>query len=130
MNSKDELKNDHMIIKKWYYYSPRNGKIVRKVIWMEYYLQLNLTLVPGLPQHASNVNTECVRKSKQLYSAVLQVLIDLNFIILILICFWLMIPGVNYAIYSCSSARATPWVLLYRSVTLSRMGGGQKDTPY
>ena len=32
-------------------------------------------------------------------------LIHLNFIILILICFLLMMPGVNYLIYGCSSAR-------------------------
>ena len=29
-----------------------------------------------------------------------------------------MIPGVNYAIYGCSSARKTPGVSLYRSLTL------------
>ena len=29
-----------------------------------------------------------------------------------------MMPGVNYAIYGCSSARKTPGVSLYRSLTL------------
>ena len=45
-------------------------------------------------------------------------LIHLNFIILILICFLFMMPGVNYLIYGCSSARTTPGVSLYRSLTL------------
>ena len=42
-------------------------------------------------------------------------LIHFNFIILILICFWLMMSGVSYVIYGCSSARTTPEVSLYRS---------------
>ena len=29
-----------------------------------------------------------------------------------------MIPGVNYVMYGCFSARTTPWVWLYRSFTL------------
>ena len=29
-----------------------------------------------------------------------------------------MMPGVNYVIYSCSSAKTTPAVSLYRSLTL------------
>ena len=29
-----------------------------------------------------------------------------------------MIPGINYVIYGCFSARTTPGVLLYRSLTL------------
>ena len=29
-----------------------------------------------------------------------------------------MIPGVNHVMYSCSSARTTPGVSLYRSLTL------------
>ena len=37
-------------------------------------------------------------------------LIHLDFIILILICFYFMMPGVNYVIYSCASARTTPGV--------------------
>ena len=28
-----------------------------------------------------------------------------------------MMPGVNYIIYSCSSARTTPWVSLYWTLT-------------
>ena len=42
-------------------------------------------------------------------------LVHFNFIILILICFWLMMSGVSYVIYGCSSARTTPEVSLYRS---------------
>ena len=42
-------------------------------------------------------------------------LIHFNFIILILICFWLMMSGVSYVIYGCSSARTTPEVSLNRS---------------
>ena len=30
----------------------------------------------------------------------------------------MIMPGVNYAIYGCSSSRATPGVSLYRSFTL------------
>ena len=45
-------------------------------------------------------------------------LIHLNFIILILICFQLIMPGVNYVIYGCSSVRTTPGVSIYRSLTL------------
>ena len=47
-------------------------------------------------------------------------LIHLNFIILILICFWLMIPGVNSVIYGYSSAITTPEASLYRSLTLEK----------
>ena len=42
-------------------------------------------------------------------------LLHFNFIILMLICFWLMMSDVNYVIYGCSSARATPEVSLYQS---------------
>ena len=86
----------------------RNGKIVWKVVWIDYYLRLNLPLkfpkilVLRLPQNASNVNIECARKSKQLYSLchqLLGALIYLHFIILMLICFYLVMPAVNYAIY-------------------------------
>ena len=45
-------------------------------------------------------------------------MIHLNFIILILICFQLMMPGVDYVIYGCSSARTTPGVSLNQSLTL------------
>ena len=31
-----------------------------------------------------------------------------------------MMPGVNYVIYGCSSARTTPEVSLYRSLTLEK----------
>ena len=43
-------------------------------------------------------------------------LIHLNFIILLLIWFSLMITGVNYVIYGCSSARKIPGVSLYQSL--------------
>ena len=42
-------------------------------------------------------------------------LIDLNFIILVLICFQFMMFGVTYVIYGCSSTRTTPGVSLYQS---------------
>ena len=45
-------------------------------------------------------------------------LIHPNFIILISICFLFTVPGVNFLIYGCSSARTTPGVSLYRSLTL------------
>ena len=45
-------------------------------------------------------------------------MIHLNFIILILICFQLMMPGVDYVIYGCLSARTTPGVSLNQSLTL------------
>ena len=44
-------------------------------------------------------------------------LIHLNFIILIVM-FLFMMPGVNYLMYGCSSARTTPGVSLHRSLTL------------
>ena len=44
----------------------------------------------------------------------LRTLLHFNFIIL-LIYFWLMMSDVNYVIYGCSSARATPEVSLYQS---------------
>ena len=53
-----------------------------------------------------------------IFDQLLGALIHLNFIILILICFLLMIFGVNYVIYGCSSARLNPGVSLYQSLTL------------
>ena len=50
----------------------RNGKIVCKIVWIEYYLPQNLSslkiIVLRLPQNLSDVNIECVGKPKQLYS--------------------------------------------------------------
>ena len=46
-------------------------------------------------------------------------MIHLIFITLILICFRLLKPGVNYVIYGCSSAGAAG-VSLYRSFTLEQ----------
>ena len=43
---------------------------------------------------------------------------SLNMWLLLLIYFWFMMPGVNYVKYGCSSARTTPEVSLYRSLTL------------
>ena len=89
-------------------------------------LEFPKTLVPRLPQHTyirckhwmckkvSMVKTTVLFTCDQLLGA----LIHFNFIILILICFWLMMSGVNYVIYGCSSARTTPEVSLYRSLTL------------
>ena len=45
-------------------------------------------------------------------------LIHLNVIILISIYFKFMMPGVNYVIYGCSSAKKAPGVSLYQSLTL------------
>ena len=56
-------------------------------------LEFPKILVTRLPQSSSNVNNECARKSKQLYSIyslcdqLLGAMIYLHFIILILICF-------------------------------------------
>ena len=52
----------------------RNGKILLKVVWFEYYLLMNedtsefsKIIVPRLPQNTSNVNIESTGKLKQLY---------------------------------------------------------------
>ena len=45
-------------------------------------------------------------------------LIHLNVIIPISIYFKFMMPGVNYVIYGCSSAKKVPGVSLYQSLTL------------
>ena len=55
-----------------------NGKIVLivwKIVWIEYYLRLKLSsqryqLVPRLPEHTSNVNTECAQKVRMVKTAV------------------------------------------------------------
>ena len=60
------------------------------------------------------VKTTVFFTCEQLFGA----LIYLIFIILILICFYFMMPGVNYAICGCSSARTTPGESLYQSLTL------------
>ena len=59
------------------------------------------------------VETTVFLTCDQLFGA----LVLLNFIILILMLLFMM-PGVNYLIYGCSSARTTPGVSLYRSLTL------------
>ena len=38
-------------------------------------------------------------------------------------------PGVNYLIYGCSSARTTPGISLYWSLKLEENIGGQADSP-
>ena len=60
------------------------------------------------------VKTTVFFTCEQLFGA----LIYLIFIILILICFYFMMTGVNYAICGCSSARTTPGESLYQSLTL------------
>ena len=52
-----------------------------------------------------------------IWDQLLAALIHLNFITLILICFKLMMSGVNYVLCDCSSARTTG-VSLYWSLTL------------
>ena len=72
-------------------------------------------LVPKLPQNISNVNIGC---AGILNNCVLYVtggtLIYLHFIVLISIGFSLIMTDINYAIYVCSSLRATPGVTFYR----------------
>ena len=68
-------------------------------------------LSPRLPQNISNVNNECVGKSKQqcsLYYQPLGALIYLYFILLILM--FLIVPGGIRAIYGCSSSKTTSGV--------------------
>ena len=55
-----------------------------------------------------------------IWDQLLAALIHLNLITLILICFKLMMPGVNYVIYGCSCVRTTR-VSLHWSFTLSRV---------
>ena len=102
----------------------RNGKIVWKVVEIEYYLRLNLSFrryyYPGYLWIHQNVNNECAGKSKQLFSfsdQPLGALIYVYFIVLILIYFELIIPGGNCALYGYSSFRTSPGVSLYRSNT-------------
>ena len=52
-----------------------------------------------------------------IFDQLLGALIHVNFIILVLICFQLMMPGVNYVINGCSSVRKTPEVSLHWSLT-------------
>ena len=65
-------------------------------------LEFSTILVPRLIQNTSNVNTDCARKSKQLYSLrnqLLGALINLHSIVLILTWFSLIIDdGVNNVI--------------------------------
>ena len=77
-------------------------------------LEFPKIIFPKLPHNSSNVNTKCARKLKQLYSLcdqLLGALIYLHFIILVLICFKLIAPAVNYVIYGGSSSRTTPGVI-------------------
>ena len=103
----------------------RNGKIVWKVAWSG--IICGWTWVPeDTSAQATSAYIRCKHwmcwkvsmvKTTVLFTCdqLLGALIYFNFIILILICFWLMISGVNYVIYGCSSARTTPEVSLYRS---------------
>ena len=81
-------------------------------------------ILPRLPQHTSDVKIECVGQVSMvkttvlfIYDQLLGAPIHFNFIIFILICFWLMMLGVNYIILGYSPARTTPEVSLYRSLT-------------
>ena len=52
-----------------------------------------------------------------IFDQLLGALVLINFIILISVCFLLMMTGLNYVIYGCSSARTTSRVSLYRGLT-------------
>ena len=121
--------NWHFALRLWPYFCHSHNKLKDNMEdnldWVLFVAELEFAkiLVPRLPQNTSNVNIVCVRKSKQkqLYSLcdqLLGALICLNFIILSLICFWLIRSGVNYVIYGCSFARTTPGESLYRIITL------------
>ena len=91
--------------------------------WVLFSAELDITkmLVPRLPQDALDVNVECDGKAKQLYSLCDQPLgapICLFFIILILTCYSLILPDVNYGIYGWSSSKTTQGVSLYRKLTM------------
>ena len=81
----------------------RKDSMERSLDWVLFSAELEFPkiLVPRLPQNTSDGNIECAGKSKQLYSCfftcdqLLGALIYLNFIILILICFHLMMLGVT-----------------------------------
>ena len=96
------------------------NKIIRngKIIWKGSPVRISFAaehefpkmLVPRLPQNTSSVNIESTGKLKQLYylcDHLLGFLIYLYFIVLILLCFQLIMPGVNYAINGCSSSSTT-----------------------
>ena len=84
-------------------------------------LEFPKIIVPRLTQNTSNINIECVGKSKQLYSLCDQLLVPLisiHLIVLILICLQVIMSGVyNYAICYCSSSRPSPGITLHRSNT-------------
>ena len=85
------------------------GKLVR-VLFSD---ELDFPQIPvhRLPRNASNVNIEGTERGKQQYylcDQILGAMIYLHFILLILICFYLIIPDINYAIYGCSSSRTAP----------------------
>ena len=64
-------------------------------------LELSKILVPRPPQNVSNVNIEGTRKGKRMYYLCDQLLgaqVYIHFIVLVLICFYLIMRGVNYAI--------------------------------
>ena len=88
-------------------------------------LEFPKILVPKLPQHTSDVNIECARKVKTTllftHDQLLRALIHFNFIILILIYFWLMMSGVKLC---------NIWLLLCennsRSITIPELNTGEK----
>ena len=91
-------------------------------------LEFPKILVPRLPQHTSNVKTECTGKSewsKQVYSLYVTSFLEhdtFKFYYSGIISFQLMMSGVNYVIYGSSSGRATPGV----SLIIPRLNTGGK----
>ena len=86
-------------------------------------LEFPKIVVPTLPQHTSNVNTECAGKLKQLYSIcdqLLGALIQLNFINLIL----------TFLIDDALCKLCNMWLLLRKnsskSITISKLNTGGK----
>ena len=74
-------------------------------------------LVSRLPQNTSNINNECTGKPKQLCSLCNQslgALMSLFYCSDINLCFLLIMPGGNGAIYGCFSSRTTPEVTIFR----------------
>ena len=91
----------------------RRDSLKGSLVWVLLVAELEFPeiLVPRLPQISSNVNIKSTRKSNQLFclcDLLLRALIYLHFVVLILICFWMIMPGVKYAINGCSSLRTTP----------------------
>ena len=63
----------------------------------------------------------CIYSIYSLWDQILGALIYIHFITLILICFYFIIPSVNYVVYCCSSSRTTPGV-----ITIQELHSGGK----